>query len=480
MDKAKWIKPDMKRMDNWIWRGTLFIFFLQILLLFSPVREEKITNAYLIPLIVAMVVYLWMRLGIPRTPVMLLPVVFALWFLLCRVINGDWYLQESYPLVYKILLSCCVLFIVPFLTGADRRDAYFKAFAFLYSILFSVIAWIAVIAVLSGNNWVNPLGGGILGIDATYANPNRLNVLDIHPNISAIFFYTSLALLLYLFFASKRVWSKVLYIAAAIGLYLAICMTGSISSIGITGLILGCAVFAVLLQARGLRKLRIPVAVVAMLAICVLVVMTYPLVIQTTSGLYEKMQKDSAGIDRILVSTASAQENQQENPEAESEAPDVFVEERLEVDSMTATMQGRFQIYSSAFLAIEDRPVTLLIGELWQEAMVRSARVIHYPLQNHLHNSYLQTLVVGGGISVLLALLFTVLLVIYAIRLFFHKETPLYRKMLVLAPAGLLCHSMTESILFVDTRIPNMLFFLVAGMIIACAKEIKAKDKQAV
>ena len=156
----------------------------------------------------------------------------------------------------------------------------------------------------------------------------------------------------------------------------------------------------------------------------------------------------------------------------------VFAEERLELGTMAANMSSRLVMYSSAFLSVADRPLTLLIGELHQAAMDRSAKVINYPMQNHLHNSFLQTLVVGGGISFVLVVMFTVLLVMYSVRLFFSRTAPLHLKMLVLAPAGMLCHSMTESILFVDARLSNMMFFFLAGMIIAYTMELCPKRKR--
>jgi hypothetical protein len=189
------------------------------------------------------------------------------------------------------------------------------------------------------------------------------------------------------------------------------------------------------------------------------------------------VRSKDAGVSRMLIASASAEENEPSVDESDTQ-DSVFAQERMHIDSMTANMGARFVIYSSAFLSIADRPITLLVGELRDDAMARSAKVIGYPLQNHLHNSFLQTLVVGGGISFLMTLAFTVLLVIYGLRLFFRKGVPLYLRLLVLAPAGLLVHSMTEAILFIDTRLPNMLFFFLSGMIIAYSAELCPQIKK--
>ncbi len=466
---------NLKRLDILFFIGIAFIFFLEIFLLFSPVHEERIRTAYLEPLIVLMTAYLVMRLGLPRKPVLLLPPVFAVWHLITRILDGDRYLQASGAYVYMILLASVVLYLAPFLADAKRRETLMTGVASLYVLLFSVTAWIAVIAALSGHPWSNPLDpNSILGINRVYWDPYRLNVLNIHPNISVIFFYTSLALLVYLFFRTKKLWLRLACLAPAAGLYLAICMAGSISAILITSVMLGMVLFALIYHAKKTFKGRIPLAALALVATVAVGLATYPLVIRWTSSLYETMQEQ-------LPSAAA--ETMQAEPEP-SATPVVtpipmFAQERLDTRVMSANMGARFLMYSSAFLCVADHPLTLLTGELWDDAMARSARLIDYPFQNHVHNSFLQTLVVGGGISFVMAIVFTVLLAAYGLRLFFRKGVPMHIRLLVLAPVGMLIHSITESILFIDTRLPNLLFFFLAGMIIAYSMELCPKKERA-
>ena len=476
MDRTKWKPLNLKQTDTLFFFSVTFVFALEILLLFTQTREENIRVAWLAPLVVAMAVYLPLRVGVPRTPAVWLPPAFALWHLLTRVINGDRYLYESHAYVYMVLLSAVVLFLAPFLADVRQRERLLKGVAVLFVAAFSLIAWVAVIAALTGRPWLNPLDGTILGIDETYSNPYRLNILGIHPNISAIFFYTSLSMLFYLFFRTHMLWARVAYGALGAGLYLAICMTGSISAILVTGVIIGLVLFALIFHSQTIQKWRTLIAALAMAAAVAAVVLSYPMIIRWSSGIYETVNQKNAGIGQMLIAAASAEADpQQAQPQGDAQGETdnaVFAQERLNINSMTGNMLARFDIYSSAFLSIADRPATLLIGELWDDAMARSAKVINYPFQNHLHNSFLQTLVVGGGISFLMALAFTVLLAIYDLRLFFGKGVPLYLRLLVLAPVGMLIHSMTEAILFIDTRLPNMLFFFLSGMIIAYATEL--------
>lgn len=469
MDQTRWKAFNPKHTDICFFTCIVGVFLLQIFLLFTPIREEYIGSTYLAPLIVAMVLYLFMRIGLPRTPVVLLPPGFALWHLLTRILNGDTYLYWSHSYVYMVILSCCVLFLAPFLANAEQRDKFLKAVALAYCLAFSAIAWTAVIASLTGNPWVDPLDvTRIIGINERFSNPYRLNVLYIHPNISAAFFYTALALLFYLFFRTKKIWLRIGYGILGAGLCMAIFLTGSISAIIVTGLMFGLVAFAMIAAGKKINKRRIILAILAILIVAVIVVISYPVILQWAKGFTTDVQQQET-----MQETVTDEQNQES---AETEDV-VFVQDRLKAKNIIGTMQARFLIYSSAFLSIADRPVTLLIGELYQDAMDRAANVINHTNFYHLHNTYLQTLVVGGGISLLLALLFTVLLIMHAVRLFFNPCVPLYHKMLVLAPVGLLCHSMTEPLLFIDTRLPNMLFFLLAGMIIAYSKEAAASSK---
>ena len=133
-------------------------------------------------------------------------------------------------------------------------------------------------------------------------NPYRLNILDIHPNISAIFFYTSLSLLFYLLFAFKKTWLRIAFIIPAAGLYLAICMTGSISSIVVTGGILGMVAYALVLHSQKIKKFRTPIATVALLAVIAVVVSTYPLIIRWSANINEAVLTGSGiGVEEFAA-----------------------------------------------------------------------------------------------------------------------------------------------------------------------------------
>ncbi|MFH1513652.1 MAG: hypothetical protein ABIG45_09890 [Bacillota bacterium] len=424
-----------------------------------------------------MFVYILIRVGLPNAVVTWLPVCLALWYPLTRVVNGDFYLQESSLQVYYLLLTCCVLFPAAFLYDPIARARLLKTVALAYSLPMGVLAWIACIGAVTGNPWVNPIDTvNILGINGMYAEPYRLNFLGIHPNISSAYLYTALALLLYLFFSTKRIWLRILYLVAGAGMYLAIILAASNAAIGVTGLMIGVTAYAYVTVRMQSRKRRKLIGVLAGIVSFCLVFASYPLLLQTIGANAKHAQQENVPQTEETGDTA---EGNVADTAAGNEAPEeaIVVENRL--NTAIITIESRMVLFSSAFLSIEERPLTLLIGELQEDAMERSARVISIPLQNHLHNSFLQALVVGGGVFTLLAIAFVVLLVLRGCRLYFGKDVPLNVKLLVLAPMALLCHSMVEALLFIDTRPPNMLFFLLSGMIVAYSSQLcPRKEKQ--
>jgi hypothetical protein len=475
--------------DRVFYIGIVILFFLQVLFLFSPERADKINAAYVAPVAVAMFTYGLVRIGLPRSAVARLPVCLALWYTLTRVMNGDYYLLHSAPEVYALLL-CCVLFSAAFIGGPKARAGLLRAVALAYCMPMAALAWIACAAAITGRPWVNPAdSASILGVNWMYSNPYRLNFLGIHPNISAAYLYTALSLLIYLFCSTRKIMLRAAYLAAGIGLYLAIVLAASNAAIVATGLIAGAAVYAAVTSGKHGGKRRALVGVLAAVAAFGLVFASYPLLLKVFSAnalqlvQEEPAQTGDSAIADIPAATPDAAAPDAAAPDtvaSDTVAPEgtAVVDSRL--NTAITSLSSRMIIFKSAFLSIGERPLTLLIGELREDAMERSARLIDIPVQNHMHNSFLQVLVTGGGLALLMAIGFTVLIVLYGVRLFFGKGVPLNVRLLVLAPAALLCHSMAEALLFVDGRIPNLFFFLLAGMIVAYSSELCPRHEKLV
>lgn len=501
--------------DRVFFLGIVVWFFLQVFFLFSSERAAAIGAAYAAPAVAAMFVYAFIRVGLPRCALAWLPPCLALWYALTRVLNGDYFLSQSAPEVYA-LFACCALYAAAFVGGPMERARLLKGAALAYCLPMAALAWIAFAAAVTGRPWVDPIDPiNILGVNWMYSNPYRLNFLGIHPNISAAYLYVALALLIYLFFSTRKPLPKAVYTAAGIGVYLAIVLAASNAAIVVTGLMAGATVYAVVAARNPGGKRRVLHGILAAAAALCLVFTSYPLLLNGLGAHGEQTGQEipaptaeptetgapvppssvpdaapssapAASLSALptaapaetdalppLSSVTDAAPPSAPLPSVPAPQGEAVVDSR--VDMAVSSMESRMIIYKSAFLSVGERPLTLLIGELRDAAMERSARLIHIPVQYHLHNSYLQLLVTGGVPALLMVIVFTALLALYGGRLYFGNGVPLNVRLLVLAPAALLCHSMVESLLFADCRSPNLWFFLLAGAIVAYASELCPK-----
>ncbi len=473
------------------------IFLLQAFFVLSPERAVKINAAYIGPLAAAMAAYVLARAGLPRENVLRLSLGLMLWYPLTRIVNGDPYLTQSGGETASVLLCCGALLPAGFLLSPAARARLMQAVAAAYAFPMSVLAAVACVCAYTGSPWVNPLDGvNILGVNEVYSFPYRLNFMGIHPNISAAYLYAALAMLCYLFFSVRRALVKALCAAAGVACFLAILLTASNAAVLVTALMAAMAAYAAVTAHKPAGKKRaLRGLAAAALALC-LVAGSYPLLLtaipvhpaqtpqaepapETQAEPAPEAQAEPEPAAQAepaqALPTQTAPETQTEPaPEAQAEPEPAAQAETVNARLSMAgsSLSSRLVIFSAAFLAVEERPLTLLIGELREPAMVRSARLIDIPVQNHLHNSFLQTLAVGGGVTLLFVLALTALLVINAFRLFLCYGAPLPARLLTLLPAGLLCHAMIEALLFVDMRPPNLLFFLIAGMVMAYAAEL--------
>ena len=254
MEKNEFRAIQPRTMDCVFLAGVVCLFFVQVLFMFSAKHANMIMEAYLPPFAVGMFVYTLVRVGLPKTWIAWLALGFVLWYSLTCVANGDFYLQESKPYVYSLVLSCGVLFPAAFLGDAKTRAKLLQAVALAYAVPIGVLAWIASVSVITRIPWVNPFDTiNILGVNSMYSDPYRLNFLGIHPNISAAYLYTALALLIYVFFSSRHTWMKVLYAALGVGIYLAVILTASNAAVGIMALMAAVTVYAVVTATKTLK-----------------------------------------------------------------------------------------------------------------------------------------------------------------------------------------------------------------------------------
>jgi O-antigen ligase len=143
-------------------------------------------------------------------------------------------------------------------------------------------------------------------------------------------------------------------------------------------------------------------------------------------------------------------------------------------DDAASTFNIRVHIWGTGLQILRDRPLGLLIGELHENAMQRMTTIAG-EYRPHLHNSFMETLVIGGIPAALLMVVCSALFLLHAFRLVFNKRAPLTSKILVLPLVGLFIHAIVENYIFTFDELPNLFFFLLAGMVAYESKTWRVK-----
>ena len=142
------------------------------------------------------------------------------------------------------------------------------------------------------------------------------------------------------------------------------------------------------------------------------------------------------------------------------------------------TLTGRTGVYGAVPATFAQHPLALLKGfdELEMMAAVNKNADMLY---NHMHNSFLQTLMLTGVPGLMAALWLTWRIVSASVRVLFVRDGGISpaQKLLVLLPAALFVQGMLEHYLFVDSySILNFLFFLFSGYVVRLGRQVSWKQ----
>ena len=139
-----------------------------------------------------------------------------------------------------------------------------------------------------------------------------------------------------------------------------------------------------------------------------------------------------------------------------------------------ATLTGRRDLYEAVPQVIRAYPQLLLKGFDELEMMPTVNEYATYERFTHMHNSYLQTLMLTGLPGLLAAIWYTVRMLGAMARSFKSKALPVAEKLLALVPLSLFLSGLLEHYLFVDTySILNFVFFLFLGYLFETDRRFK-------
>ncbi|MEG1891152.1 MAG: O-antigen ligase family protein [Clostridia bacterium] len=440
----------------------LVILLLQVLFCLSPSHQQKIEPVFLWPMAIALLslaLCQFYREG--RLLWDLFPALgIVVWMYLSRALNGDPYLQLDLHFMLAVLLGFGVFYSAPFLPKRMALPRYFGILAKAMVCLLSAISCVALYCTFTGTSIGSPFADLQLS-----ALQGRLFFFSMHPNefaccLSIGFFFAICSSM-----DAKRLWAKLLWGLMALCLWL--CVSATVTRTVMISISIGMGMLAFVLVLHALRKrgslCKIGIATLSLLCAAVL-----------CFGLFS-----FATSDLFIKSTAGAQDastQAQADDTLEPADRKTLLEQRSLVKDM-GTFTGRKAIWQAGLQELKARPITLLIG-MTDAAVARIPNKYTERNAYHMHNAWLETLLLAGIPGLALYLCLMLRIAYCCIKLFFSEGAPLSQRALAIVPAILMINALMEIYPSYSGKLMDLLFFLVSGVVVILASPKSAAENE--
>lgn len=448
------------------------------LFLYTLVRyKPKPVCMEILPYPIALVVLCWILRGdYAKRPVYWLAAAFAVWFGVSRLLIRDIYGRQAF--YYYAEIAIVYLFAFPFARAIGERTAL-RVFDWV------ALAFVAAVTAASVLGlWVVISGQPVAFADGKYCTElveNRLWVLAVNPNISAVFMVLALLLTIYLLLRHRKRWAYAVAVPVVLIDYLALAATDSRTAK--ISFLVCIAVVAAMLVAKGRKgrgAIRVATVVGAAVAAALICYFAFSLGVRTLNGCAAAYGRHDGA-----AATAQVEQPEQSEPDAQAQTQtEAMVTERAVVDEPSS---GRGFIYYCAYRYLCDHP-----SVLWKGANNLSIRLMScyglgdngYYLKAHLHNAFLQTLASTGVEGLVLVFAICVFLLVASLRVLLSPKRSAAEKMLPVLLLVFIIDSMAECPLFVPYDVAsnsfmNFFFFLCAGYVVELGQKSKTERRLA-
>ena len=384
----------------------------------------------------------------------LLALLFFLWYILTRFLNGDFFLEGvRFNLPFLCIALCVALPLSEELPLKRRRYVETSLGLFIVG-FFTLLAMISLYATVTNHLVQLPKATFTIGIDATM----RLEVWEKQANIMGGLFSVCFLIAVFIY---SRLGHKLLLLIPLLGicasLYLAIGLTTSRTSMISLSVSIGLILATLLLKnaVMIMRPLRLAVSLVVFIVVSLALYKGFGM----TNAMINRLSTSSNAMSAISAAAETMADTQ-------SEPPAVMAVANQRDFSDLWTFNGRTQIYAATIQAIRDNPKTLLIGNL-DENIMQGINPYLPEKFAHTHSSFLQTLMCCGVVGLALMLWFIGCLLKTMWHLAFAKNATVSDLVLAVIPLVLLLHSLFEPFIFIYYDVINFIFFLFSGMIVS-------------
>ena len=285
-----------------------------------------------------------------------------------------------------------------------------------------------------------------------------------HPNITACYLMMGMGFGTVLMIQAKKPLSKVLLAAAVIVQFLVMALTNCRTTLLMTGALFGGIVFFRIF--RGSWKQF----ALGLVAAALVLVGSF----KFSGAIYQWNE------DRIYANISALQavaEDQNESAAENDAKPEIYqydVAEDGQVSITTdnpqgslvsdmRTLNGRTYIWKSALQAVRDNKILALWGTEYIGTVVS---VYNFFPVEHSHNSWMEVLLRSGIPGLLIALVFTGICTVSAVKLLLDRETELWKKIVAMTTVCVMITGFLEPYLFGGKsyyHVIDFVFFLCIG-----------------
>ena len=477
---------------QWFYAAGVFaLLCFSLLRLIAPQRGADLFDAYGSVLFAVLFGVFLARWGLTSEVCVRLYLVYLVWLLVSRWLNGDVYLFIDRGQVYDNMISF-LLFSLGVILSPEGRRRLLNVLTVVYAgffVLFSLLGlFVAVtntyIHVPPENVWITIRESG---------NPlPLLNLLSSFRLVGAARLFLSWGLLGYQVVRTRKTWLRILLVLGMIVLHAAIALCFS-HTIWIA-LSLCCGMFVLLLGLRGLRMRSAVLRTLLLAAVSVLAILASykslgfilehretlsaelaPRFAQFYEARERKIDPEYFGIAAPEPQSAEYEISRSSREEI-AQSGDIYLETPRGYNQIL-TLSWRTLIWESVFYCARKNPALLLRGQLSKGLMNTTNNYLYgvyrLPKQPNMHNSLLQVLMLTGLPGFLVLLAWTLLIVIRMVRVFFSRAdaVPFSFAFLTIPMAGVLVFCMMEYELFPARDSSTEVFLLIAGVFLGMYRE---------
>ena len=280
--------------------------------------------------------------------------------------------------------------------------------------------------------------------DLVFWDGSRLNC-HWHPNIVACYFMIGIGFCAAFWTRVQKRSAKILLVMAIVVQFAAMALTNCRTTILLTGALFGGILFFHVYKGGWKRILA------GILVALIILVVSFKV-----SGSFFRWNNDR------LIAQITASQEADGIPAPDS---DILTGDNAQgsLGNDLRTLNNRTYIWEAALKALRDNKTLLFWGTEYSGTVIS---VYNIAPVVHAHNSWIEVLMRMGIIGLLFSLVFTALSVFSAIKLLFHKNTELWKKIIAMTTMCIMVSGALEPYLFITNvyyHIPDFIFFLCTG-----------------